>query len=194
MPAPPARSRSASVPCGTTSSSILPAPYNSSNTSDRDERGNEQMILETRPASNNAARPMWPLPALLLTTVRSLVPWSMRAWISSVGLPASPKPEINTVSPSLTSATASAGVGMRLSIIRGPMNAGFRPRSIPPGGGGKALGPPYFPVLSRLFPAAGARRSRAPFSAPDGSDVEGSAIQWAMSRHSVSACKSRNSM
>jgi hypothetical protein len=54
---------------------------------------------------------------LLLTTVRRLAPWSMSAWISSMGLPASPKPPIITVAPSKTSATAARASAMRLSII-----------------------------------------------------------------------------
>ena len=45
MPAPPARMRSASVPCGTSSSSISPARYLSVKARGSDERGNEQIIL-----------------------------------------------------------------------------------------------------------------------------------------------------
>ncbi len=44
-PAPAARMRSARVPCGTISSSILPARYSVSNTTGSELRGNEQMIL-----------------------------------------------------------------------------------------------------------------------------------------------------
>ena len=72
--------------------------------------GNEQITLRTRPALINAARPVSWLPALLLTTVSSRAPCAIRAWISSVGMPAPPKPLISTVAPSCTSATAVSGV------------------------------------------------------------------------------------
>ena len=66
------------------------------------------MILRTRPALSSAARPVSPLPALLLTTVRSFAPCSIRPSISSLGMPAVPKPPISTVAPSGMPASASA--------------------------------------------------------------------------------------
>ena len=71
MPAPAARIRSASVPCGTISSSILPARYSSSNTTEPTLRGKVQIILRTRPSSISRASPAWPVPALLATQTRS---------------------------------------------------------------------------------------------------------------------------
>ena len=85
-----ARMRSASVPCGTSSSPIWPARYFSVKARGSDERGNEQTILATMPASIIAAMPMRPLPALLLMTVsRAGLPValyrSISAWMSSIG-------------------------------------------------------------------------------------------------------------
>ena len=102
MPAPAARMRSARLPCGTSSSSSLPLRYRPSNTCESAWRGNEQMILRTRPAFSSAARPVSPLPALLLTIVRSRAPCAISASISSFGWPAPPKPPIITVAPSRT--------------------------------------------------------------------------------------------
>ena len=49
IPAPAARIRSARLPCGTSSRSIFPARYRPSNTHESVCRGNEQIILRTRP-------------------------------------------------------------------------------------------------------------------------------------------------
>ncbi|CFN64398.1 Uncharacterised protein [Bordetella pertussis] len=117
MPAPAARMRSARLPCGTSSSSSLPARYRPSKICESTWRGNEQMILRTRPAPSSAARPVVPLPALLLMMTRSLAPCSSRASISSMGWPAVPKPPIMTVAPSGTSARASAAVATSLEIM-----------------------------------------------------------------------------
>jgi hypothetical protein len=73
--------------------------------------------LATRPALISAARPTSPLPVLLFTTVRPVAPWSINAWINSIGLPASPNPPIITVTPSGMSATAAAGLSTVLLII-----------------------------------------------------------------------------
>ena len=116
-PAPPAWILAARFPCGTSSSSISPARYSASNTCESVCRGNEQMIFFTRLALSSAASPVSPLPALLLTIVRSLAPRSMRASISSPGMPAVPKPPIITVAPSKTSATAAVGETTVLSIM-----------------------------------------------------------------------------
>jgi hypothetical protein len=58
------------------------------------------MILRTWPVLSSAARPVSPLPALLLTTVSSRAPWAIRPSISSPGMPAVPKPPMSTVEPS----------------------------------------------------------------------------------------------
>ena len=93
--------RSARLPCGTSSSSISPARYSASNTCESTWRGNEHRILRTRFAFSSAARPVSPLPALLLTMVRSRAPCAISASISSDGMPAVPKPPIITVAPSV---------------------------------------------------------------------------------------------
>src|SRR5690606_19892363 len=89
--------------------------------------GKEQMILRTRRALSSAANPTSPLPALLFTIVRSFAPWSIRASINSLGMPATPKPPIMIVAPSKMSATAAEGEPTVLSII------------VPPGGAPEPL-------------------------------------------------------
>src|SRR5262245_17188422 len=108
MPAPAARMRSARLPCGTSSNSILPARYKASKMCESTWRGNEHRILRTRLALSRAASPVSPLPALLLTMVRSFAPCAVSPSISSAGIPAGPKPPIKIVAPSCTSASASA--------------------------------------------------------------------------------------
>src|SRR5690625_5537691 len=105
------------VPCGTHSSSISPFLYFSLNTHECDARGKEQIILRTRPAWMSAARPVSKLPALLLTTVKSRAPWSISAWINSVGAPAPPNPPMRMVAPSWMPAKASARPGTYLLFI-----------------------------------------------------------------------------
>src|SRR3546814_491920 len=78
MPAPAARMRSARLPCGTSSSSTLPLRYRPSKICESTWRGNEQMILRTRPAPSSAASPVLPLPALVLMVVRAFVPFFRR--------------------------------------------------------------------------------------------------------------------
>src|SRR5690606_23455715 len=108
--------RSASVPCGTSSSSISPARYLSVKARGSEDLGKEQIIFLTMPASIIAAMPMRPLPALLLITVRFFGPLSIRAWMSSMGAPEPPKPPIMMVAPSLISDTASATLETVLSM------------------------------------------------------------------------------
>ena len=78
------------------------------------------MILRTRRSRRRAATSVSPLPALLVTTVRSLAPWSSRAWVSSTGMPEFPKPPMSTVAPSRTPSTAAASDGTRLSSTAPP--------------------------------------------------------------------------
>jgi hypothetical protein len=59
-----------------------------------------QITFATRPCPIKAASPTSPEPVLLLITVRPRAPWSIRAWISSIGAPDPPKPPIITVAPS----------------------------------------------------------------------------------------------
>ena len=49
------------------------------------------------PSASSAASPVSPLPALLLTTVRSVAPCRISASISATGIPARPKPPTSTV-------------------------------------------------------------------------------------------------
>src|SRR3990170_2510125 len=117
MPAPAARMRSASVPWGTSSSSISPARYALSKCQESLWRGNEHRIFFTRFLPISAASPASALPALLFTTVRSFAPCARSASISCAGMPALPKPPIMIVAPSGTSASASSAVAMNLSIM-----------------------------------------------------------------------------
>src|SRR6476620_5675123 len=120
MPAPAARMRSARLPCGTTSNFTLPARYSPSNTCESACRGNEQITLSTRPAASSAARPVSPLPALLLTMVRLRAPCSISASISLVGIPAMPNPPTRMVAPSAIPWTAStASAWMVVLLITG---------------------------------------------------------------------------
>ncbi len=75
------------------------------------------MIFLTRPAASSAARPVSPLPALLLTIVSSRAPCSSSAPTSSFGRPAVPKPPTITVAPSGTSATAAARLATSFWIM-----------------------------------------------------------------------------
>src|SRR5882672_1884271 len=70
-----------------------------------------------RPALNNAAMPTSPLPALLLTMVRSFAPCAISASTSSSGTPAPPKPPTRMVAPSRTSASAASIEGEILSTM-----------------------------------------------------------------------------
>src|SRR5690348_8932206 len=117
MPAPAARIRSDSVPCGTSSSSTFPERYASWKWCESTWRGYEQISFLMRPALNSAAIPTSPLPALLLTMVRSFAPCAMSASTSSSGTPEPPKPPTRMVAPSRTSASAASTEGEILSIM-----------------------------------------------------------------------------
>src|SRR5699024_4053633 len=81
------------------------------------------MILFTRRSLISNASPASACPALLLTMVRSVAPLSSRAWMSSIGRPASPNPPISTVEPSVIFATAAAAVSTIL-VISFPLLSG----------------------------------------------------------------------
>ena len=106
MPEPPARSFSARVPCGVSSSSSSP---------ERNCRSNslfsptyDDVILRMRLAFSRMPRPQSSTPQLLLTMLRSLVPCASSASMSAMGLPESPNPPTASDAPSGMSATASA--------------------------------------------------------------------------------------
>jgi hypothetical protein len=61
-----------------------------------------------------------PLPALLVTTVRSRAPSSSTACTRATGTPELPNPPTSTVAPSPIPVTASAGDATRLSITATP--------------------------------------------------------------------------
>src|SRR5215467_1424930 len=75
------------------------------------------MSLRMRRALNSAAIPTSPLPALLLTMIRSFAPCAIRASISSSGMPEPPKPPTRMVAPSRTSASAASIEGEILSTM-----------------------------------------------------------------------------
>src|SRR3954453_20832677 len=138
MPAPPARSFSASVPCGVSSTSSSP---------DRNWRANslfsptyELTILRMRRSASSSPSPQSSTPQLLLTTSRSVTPASSSAWMSPLGMPHSPTPPTASVLPSGMSATASAALATVLSIIRPPLPRGLSQQFLsfsldtPPGG------------------------------------------------------------
>ncbi|KQR91231.1 hypothetical protein ASF93_07720 [Microbacterium sp. Leaf347] len=114
MPDPPARSFSARVPCGVSSSSSSP---------ERNCRSNslfsptyDDVILRMRRAFSSTPRPQSSTPQLFETIERSLVPCASRASMRAIGLPERPKPPTARLAPSGMSATASAGVATSLSI------------------------------------------------------------------------------
>src|SRR5690348_4855945 len=98
MPAPPARMRSASVPCGLNSSSSS-FERNCRSNSLFSPTYDETIFLICR-VSNNRPRPKPSTPALLEMTVRLFAPESRNARIRFSGMPHSPKPPDITVMPS----------------------------------------------------------------------------------------------
>src|SRR6478752_7722075 len=114
MPLPPARRRSASVPCGVSSTSSSPARYCRANSLFSPTY--DAMIRRMRPACSSRPSPQSSTPQLLLTTSRSWTPESSRAWISTLGIPHKPNPPTARVAPSGMSATASTADWTTLSI------------------------------------------------------------------------------
>jgi hypothetical protein len=90
MPAPPARSFSASVPCGVNCSSSSPASTWRSN-SLFSPTYEAITFLTCRPLRSRPI-PKSSTPALLPTIVSPLMPLSTIAWIRFSGIPHSPKP------------------------------------------------------------------------------------------------------
>src|SRR4051794_3102424 len=114
MPAPPARSRSAKVPCGTNSTSSSP---------DRNCRSNslfsptyDPVVRRILLADSSIPRPHSSTPQLLLTVSSSSTPAASSASISAVGMPQRPKPPTASEAPLGMSATASAALPTTLSI------------------------------------------------------------------------------
>ena len=116
MPDAAARMRSAIVPCGTTSSLILPR-RNSSSNSGGVGRGKLQISFETFPVPNSFGSIGEPEPALLETIVRSRAPDWITPSSSSCGWPTTPNPPSRMTEPSFSPAKASATLPTRLSIM-----------------------------------------------------------------------------
>src|SRR3954454_4034304 len=114
IPDPPARIRSASVPCGVSSTSSSPERYCRANSLFSPTY--DATIRRSRPFSSSSPSPQPSTPALFETASSSRVPASSTAWISTVGIPHSPNPPTAIVAPSATSATASSAEPTTLSI------------------------------------------------------------------------------
>src|SRR5437870_797533 len=117
LPAPPARIRSASVPCGTNSTSSSP---------DRNWRSNsafsptyDDTILRICFVCSSSPRPQSSTPALLETHVKFLTPSFTSALIRFSGIPHNPKPPTTSVAPFWTSRTASSADATTLLITAG---------------------------------------------------------------------------
>src|SRR4051794_20266137 len=117
MPAPPARIRSASVPCGTNSTSSSPARYCRSNSPFSPTY--DDTILRICFVCRRRPRPQSSTPALLETQVRSFTPRLTSALIRFSGMPQRPKPPTTSVAPSATSRTASSADATTLLIMVG---------------------------------------------------------------------------
>ncbi len=113
MPDPPARIRSASVPCGVSSTSSSPERYCRANSLFSPTY--DDTIRRSRFSISSRPRPQSSTPQLLEYASRSETPVSSRAAISTEGMPQSPNPPTERVDPSLMSATASAADATTLS-------------------------------------------------------------------------------
>src|SRR5438270_4249037 len=116
MPAPPARMRSASVPCGFSSSTTLPLSTICSNSLFSPTY--EPMCFLIWPVCKSLPRPKSSTPALLETVVRFLTPLRTRASIRSAGMPHNPNPPTMIMAPSFTSRMASSALATTLFINR----------------------------------------------------------------------------
>src|SRR5215468_6889667 len=114
MPAPPARSRSASVPCGHSSTSSWP---------DRNccskilfSPTYDATMRLTWPCASRRPRPLSVVPQLLETTVRFLTCLRASSRMQFSGLPDRPKPPARITAPSVTSCSAACASGKTLFI------------------------------------------------------------------------------
>src|SRR3954447_531661 len=125
MPAPPARSFSASVPCGVSTTSSSPARYWRANSLFSPTY--ELMVRRMRPSRSRMPSPQSSTPQLLLTVSSPEVPALCSASIRATGMPQRPNPPTAREEPSGMSATASSALATTLSIIIDP----FRPATVP---------------------------------------------------------------
>src|SRR5687767_14471946 len=116
MPAPPARRRSARVPCGLNSSSSSPDRYCRSNSLFSPTY--DEIILRICRVSSSSPSPKPSTPALLEMTVRPFAPESRSARMRFSGMPHRPNPPDITVMPSRVS-PASADLASALSLSDG---------------------------------------------------------------------------
>ena len=112
MPAPPARMRSARVPCGTSSSSTSPAWYCRSKRLWRppEARIAKLAITVASCRSSHSSSSLSPSPMLFAIAVSPRVPRRCSARIRFDGEPAETKPPTITVAPSSTPSSAASGV------------------------------------------------------------------------------------
>ena len=94
---PPARIRSASVPCGVSSTSSSPERYWRANSLFSPTY--DETIRRSRLAISSRPRPQSSTPQLFETASRSSAPCSSSASISTDGIPHSPKPPTASVAP-----------------------------------------------------------------------------------------------
>src|SRR4051794_25726603 len=114
MPEPPARIRSASVPCGVSSTSSSPERYCRANSLFSPTY--DEIIRRSRFSISSRPRPHSSTPQLFETASRSVTPASSTASISTDGTPHSPNPPTASRAPSPMSATASAALATTLSM------------------------------------------------------------------------------
>src|SRR5436190_11205216 len=115
MPAPPARMRSASVPCGQNSTSSSPARNCRSNSAFSPTY--DEIIFRICRVCSSRPRPQSSTPALFETQVRPFTPRSTSALMRFSGMPQSPKPPTTSVAPSKMSRTASPADATTLFIM-----------------------------------------------------------------------------
>src|SRR6476661_1612116 len=131
MPDPPARSRSARVPCGVSSTSSSPPRYCRANSLFSPTY--DATMRRMRPAESRRPRPQSSTPQLFDTTSRSPTPVSSNASMRTEGMPDTPNPPAAMDDPLLMSATASAAdhttlsIGSLLQFSTDPRPGGSRP-------------------------------------------------------------------
>src|SRR5206468_2434722 len=133
MPAPPARIRSANVPCGTSSTSS--SPLRNCRSHSLFSPTYVETIFCTCRDRRSMPMPNSSTPALLLMTVRPFVPRACSALMRFSGMPHRPKPPIMIVAPSGTNATAASASGSTLFTIDDYTRLLFQ--GVPPAGRGR---------------------------------------------------------
>src|SRR5580700_3907299 len=113
MPAPPARIRSAKVPCGF--SSNCNSPLVTSCSKSLFSPTYVETIFFTWRFCRSRPMPKLSIPALLLTMVKSFTPLRRTAAMRFSGMPQRPKPPIRMVAPSWRFSMAASDEEMRLS-------------------------------------------------------------------------------